>query len=111
MISAIERQLWKGELVLAILTIVLGAIALVWPGQSILVVSTILGVYLLVSGFAELFLACTLPRPAATRVLLLSTGALSFALAILSFRHFGDAYAVLLLSLGIGPVSSCWVLL
>jgi hypothetical protein len=30
------------------------------------------------------------------------TGALSFVLAILSFRHFGDVYAVLLLSLWIG---------
>jgi uncharacterized membrane protein HdeD (DUF308 family) len=75
---------------------------LAWPGPSILVVSTMFGVYLLVSGFAELFLAFTLPRSAATRVLLFLTGALSFVLAILSFRHFGDGYAVLLLSLWIG---------
>jgi uncharacterized membrane protein HdeD (DUF308 family) len=60
------------------------------------------GVYLLVSGLALLFLAFTLPRSAATRVLLFLTGALSLVLAILSFRHFGDAYAVLLLSLWIG---------
>jgi uncharacterized membrane protein HdeD (DUF308 family) len=60
------------------------------------------GVYLLASGLAELFLAFTLPRSAATRVMLFLTGALSLVLAILSFRHFGDAYAVLLLSLWIG---------
>jgi uncharacterized membrane protein HdeD (DUF308 family) len=47
-------------------------------------------------------LAFTLPRFAATRVLLVLTGALSVVLAILSFRHFGDGYAVLLLSLWIG---------
>jgi len=47
-------------------------------------------------------LAFTLPRNAATRVLLFLTGALSLVLAILSFRHFGDGYAVLLLSLWIG---------
>jgi uncharacterized membrane protein HdeD (DUF308 family) len=75
---------------------------LAWPGPSILVASTMFGVYLLVSGFAELFLAFTLPPSAATRVLLFLTGALSFVLAILSFRHFGDVYAILLLSLWIG---------
>jgi uncharacterized membrane protein HdeD (DUF308 family) len=75
---------------------------LAWPGPTILVASTVFGVYLLISGLAELFFAFTLPRSAATRVMLFLTGALSLVLAILSFRHIGDAYAVLLLSLWIG---------
>ena len=37
-----------------------------------------------------------------TRVLLFITGAISLVLAILSFRHFGDTYAILLLSLWVG---------
>jgi uncharacterized membrane protein HdeD (DUF308 family) len=102
MISVLGQQLWKNKLVSGVLTIVLGVMVLAWPGPTILVASTMFGVFLLVSGFAELFLAFTLPRSAATRVLLFLTGALSFVLAILSFRHFGDAYAVLLLSLWIG---------
>jgi uncharacterized membrane protein HdeD (DUF308 family) len=102
MMSVVGQQLWKGTLVSGVLTIVLGAMVLAWPGPSILIASTMFGVYLLVSAFAELFLAFTLPRSAATRVLLFLTGALSFVLAILSFRHFGDAYAVLLLSLWVG---------
>jgi uncharacterized membrane protein HdeD (DUF308 family) len=102
MISVLGQQLWKSKLVSGVLTLVLGGMVLAWPGPSILVSSTMFGVYLLVSGFAELFLAFTLPRSAATRVLLFLTGALSFVLAILSFRHFGDGYAVLLLSLWIG---------
>jgi uncharacterized membrane protein HdeD (DUF308 family) len=102
MISVLGQQLWKNKLASGVLTIVLGAMVLAWPGPSILVVSTIFGVYLLVSGLAELYLAFTLPRSAATRVLLFLTGALSLVLAILSFRHFGDGYAVLLLSLWIG---------
>jgi uncharacterized membrane protein HdeD (DUF308 family) len=102
MISVLGQQLWKNKLVSGVLTIVLGAMLLAWPGPSILVISTMFGVYLLVSGFAELFLAFTLPRSAATRVLLFLTGALSVVLAILSFRHFGDGYAVLLLSVWIG---------
>jgi uncharacterized membrane protein HdeD (DUF308 family) len=100
--SVLGQQLWKATLVSGVLTIVLGVMVLVWPGPTILVASTMFGVYLLMSGLAELFLAFTLPRSAATRVMLFLTGALSLVLAILSFRHFGDAYAVLLLSLWIG---------
>jgi uncharacterized membrane protein HdeD (DUF308 family) len=102
MISLVGQQLWKSRLVLGVLTIVLGTVVLAWPGPSILVASTMFGVYLLGSGLAELYLAFILPRSAATRVLLFLTGALSLVLAILSFRHFGDGYAVLLLSLWIG---------
>ncbi|MDT5059510.1 MAG: hypothetical protein QOF66_7876, partial [Mycobacterium sp.] len=72
--SVLGQQLWKNTLVSGVLTMVLGAMVLAWPGPSILVVSTMFGVYLLVSGFAELYLAFTLPRSAATRVLLFLTG-------------------------------------
>jgi uncharacterized membrane protein HdeD (DUF308 family) len=100
--SVVGQRLWKWKLVAGLLTIVLGAIVLAWPGPSILVASTLFGVYLLVSGLAELFMAFTLPGSAATRVMLFISGALSLVLAVLSFRHFGDGYAVLLLSLWIG---------
>jgi uncharacterized membrane protein HdeD (DUF308 family) len=92
MISVLGQQLWKRKLASGVPTIVLGAMILAWAGPSIVIASTLLGVYLLASGFAEVLLAFTLPRSAATRVLLFLTGALSFILAILSFRHFGDAY-------------------
>jgi uncharacterized membrane protein HdeD (DUF308 family) len=100
--TLVAQRLWKWRLVAGLLAIVLGAIVLAWPGPSILVASTLFGVYLLFSGLAELFLAFTLPRSAAIRVMLFISGALSLVLAMLSFRHFGDAYAVLLLSLWIG---------
>jgi uncharacterized membrane protein HdeD (DUF308 family) len=100
--SLVGQRLWKWILVAGLLAIVLGAIVLAWPGPTILVASTLFGVYLLLSGLAELFMAFTLPRSAATRVLLFISGALSLVLAIMAFRHFGDGYAVLLLSLWIG---------
>jgi uncharacterized membrane protein HdeD (DUF308 family) len=100
--SLVGQRLWKWKLVTGLLTIALGAIVLAWPGPTILVASTLFGVYLLLSGSAELYMAFALPRSAATRVMLFISGALSLVLAILSFRHFGDAYAVLLLSLWIG---------
>jgi uncharacterized membrane protein HdeD (DUF308 family) len=100
--NLLEQKLWKWKLVAGLLTIVLGGIVLAWPGPTILVASTLFGVYLLLTGFTELFLAFTLPRSAATRILLFISGALSLVLAVLSFRHFGDAYAILLLSIWIG---------
>jgi uncharacterized membrane protein HdeD (DUF308 family) len=100
--TLLEQKLWKWKLVAGLLTVVLGGIVLAWPGPTILVASTLFGVYLLLTGFTELFLAFTLPGSAGTRVLLFITGALSLILAVLSFRHFGDGYAVLLLSLWIG---------
>ena len=100
--SLVGQRLWKGKLVAGLLTIVLGVLVLAWPGPSILVASTLFGVYLLLSGMVELYLGFTLPRSAATRVMLFISGALSLVLAIMSFRHFGDGYAVLLLSLWIG---------
>jgi uncharacterized membrane protein HdeD (DUF308 family) len=101
--TVVGKWLWKYKLGGGILAAVLGAVMLVWPGPSILVAATLLGVYLLASGIAELFAAFALPVSSATsRVLLFISGALSVVLAILSFRHFGDAYAVLLLALWIG---------
>jgi uncharacterized membrane protein HdeD (DUF308 family) len=100
--TLVGQRLWKYKLMAGVLTIVVGAILLAWPGPSILVAATLFGVYLLVSGLAELFIAVTVRLSTATRVMLFISGALSLVLAILSFRHFGDAYAVLLLSLWIG---------
>jgi uncharacterized membrane protein HdeD (DUF308 family) len=96
------QKLWKWKLVAGLLTIVLGGIVLAWPGPTILVVATLFGVYLLLTGFTELFLSFTMPRSGGTRVLLFISGALSLILAVLSFRHFGDGYAILLLSMWIG---------
>ena len=100
--NTLGQQLSNWKLAAGVLTMLLGAIVLAWPDPTILVAATLFGVYLLVTGLVELFVAFTLPWSAATRVMLLISGALSLVLAILSFRHFGDAYAVLLLSLWIG---------
>ena len=100
--TTLGQQLWKWKLVAGVLTTILGAVVLAWPGPSILVASVLFGVYLLLTGSIELVMAFTLPRSAAVRVLLFISGALSLVLAIMSFRHFGNGYAVLLLALWIG---------
>jgi uncharacterized membrane protein HdeD (DUF308 family) len=100
--SLVGQRLWRWQRVAGLLTIVLGAIVLAWPVPTILVASTLLGVYLLLSGLAGQVMAFTLPRSAATGVLPFLSGAPSVVLASLTFRQFGEAYTVLLLSLWIG---------
>ena len=97
-----SKQLWKSALVSGILTLVVGGLVLALPQSSIQVAATLFGLFLLGSGLAQLFFAFTIPVSTAGRVLLFINGALSVILATFSFRHFGDAYAVLLLSIWIG---------
>jgi uncharacterized membrane protein HdeD (DUF308 family) len=96
------HYLWHAMLIDGLITLALGALILGWPKISILAAATLLGIYLLVSGVAEIIFAFSLHASTPSRVLLFVTGALSVVLGILSLRHFGDSYAVLLLAIWIG---------
>lgn len=100
--GVLAQKVWKGKLAAGVLTALLGGVVLAWPGPSILVAATLFGIYLLLSGFTEVFLAFALPRSAAVRILLFIVGALSVVLAILCFRRFDNGYMVLLLTLWVG---------
>jgi uncharacterized membrane protein HdeD (DUF308 family) len=100
--GVLAQKVWKGKLAAGVLTALLGGVVLAWAGPSILVAATLFGIYLLLSGFTEVFLAFALPRSAAVRILLFIVGALSVVLAILCFRRFDDGYMVLLLTLWVG---------
>jgi uncharacterized membrane protein HdeD (DUF308 family) len=100
--TLLESKLWKFAMTWGALSAVLGGLILVWPGTSILVASTLFGVYLLVSGLAGVAMAFTLPESAGMRVMLFISGVLSVILAVLCFRNFGDPYPILLLSIWIG---------
>jgi len=94
-------HLWKSTLVSGVLAVILGVLVLMWPGISILAAAVVFGVYLLVSGFAQVIFAFSLPVTAGGRILLFVSGAASLILAVLAFRHFGQGYAVLLLAIWI----------
>src|SRR6201988_5413490 len=100
--TLLESKLWKFAMVWGVLSVALGALILAWPGPTILVASTLFGVYLLLSGFAGVAMAFTLPESAGMRVMLFISGVLSVILAVLCFRNFGNPYPVLLLSIWIG---------
>ena len=99
-------HLWKSTLVSGILALILGFLILIWPGDSILIAAILFGIYLLVTGVAQVFFAFALHISAGGRVLLFISGAASLVLAVLCFRHFdedyGPAYAILLLAIWIG---------
>jgi len=100
--TLLESKLWKFAMTWGALSAVLGVLILAWPGTSILLASTLFGVYLLVSGFVGVAMAFTLPESAGMRVILFISGVLSVILAVLCLRNFGDPYPVLLLSIWIG---------
>ena len=96
------HQVWKSTVLSGILAIALGALILAWPGKTLLVAAVLFGVYLLVSGIAQVALAFGLHSSAGGRILLFVSGAASLILAVLAFRHFGEGYAIWLLAIWIG---------
>jgi uncharacterized membrane protein HdeD (DUF308 family) len=100
--TLLESKLWKFAATWGVLSAALGALILAWPGISILVASTLFGVYLLVAGFTGVAMAFTLPESAGMKVMLFISGVLSVILAVLCLRNFGDPYPILLLSVWIG---------
>lgn len=98
------QSLWKSTAASGLLTIVLGALVLMWPGKTLLVAAFLFGAYLLISGLAQIAFAFGLHTSAGSRFLLFLSGALSVVLAVLAFRHFGSdpSTALLLLAIWIG---------
>jgi uncharacterized membrane protein HdeD (DUF308 family) len=95
-------HLWKSTLVSGILALALGVLVLLLPGDSIVAAAILFGIYLLITGIAQVIFAFSLHVSAGGRVLLFISGAASLVLAVLCFRHFGEGYAILLLAIWIG---------
>jgi uncharacterized membrane protein HdeD (DUF308 family) len=103
-IPSLLPHLWKSTLVSGILSLIVGVLILAWPGKTILVAAIWFGVYLLITGAAQVFFAFSLHVSAGSRILLFISGAASLILAVLAFRHFGkdQLTAILLLAIWIG---------
>jgi uncharacterized membrane protein HdeD (DUF308 family) len=95
-------HLWKSTLASGIVSLILGVVVLAWPGISVLVAAIAFGIYLLITGIAQVVFAFSLHVSAGSRILLFVSGAASLILAVLAFRHFGQGYAVLLLAIWVG---------
>jgi uncharacterized membrane protein HdeD (DUF308 family) len=95
-------HLWKSTLLSGILSLTLGILIKVMPERSIVAAAVLFGIYLLVTGAAQVFFAFTLHVSAGGRVLSFISGAASLVLAMLCFRHFGDAILLLAIWIGVG---------
>lgn len=100
-IRTLLPHLWKSALLSGLLAVILGVLMLVWPGKTLFVAAVLFGVYLLISGIAQVFFAFSLHVSAGGRVLLFISGAASLILAVLCFRNFSEGWAVWLLAIWI----------
>jgi uncharacterized membrane protein HdeD (DUF308 family) len=103
-VPSMVPHLWKSTLASGILTLIVGILVLAWPGISILAAAIAFGVYLLITGAAQVVFAFSLHVSAGSRILLFISGAASLILALLAFRHFGNAVLLLAIWIGIGFV-------
>ena len=101
-VPSLLPHLWKSTLASGFLSLIIGVLVLAWPGISVLAAAIAFGVYLLITGVAQVIFAFGLHVSAGSRILLFISGATSLILAVLAFRHFGQGYAVLLLTIWIG---------
>ena len=85
-------HLWKNVLLTGVLSVILGIMMLAWPGPTLVVAAIFFGAYLLVTGISQIFHAFTLHISGGGRALLFISGAASIVLAVLAYRHIGDAF-------------------
>lgn len=94
------RHSWKVLLGLGIAALLAGVLLLVWPGQTTLVVAMLFGVYLVVSGIAQIAFGASINLAAAPKWLTILAGVLSVVVGILCLAN--GAAAIRLLGVFIG---------
>ncbi len=97
---------WGILLTAGILTFGLGVVMLVWPKQTVLVVSWLLGLYLVIAGVSQIVQSFTGERSGGVRALLAIGGILSLSLGLFAFRSAAHSVAVLVLLIGIAWLMS-----
>lgn len=98
---ALARSAWEAVLLTGVLSVVLGAIILIWPGVSLLVAGVLFGLYLVISGVFALFSAFGRHVSPGWRALTFVGGALSVVLGIFCFRSALESVALLAIWIGI----------
>ncbi|MYS85952.1 HdeD family acid-resistance protein [Embleya scabrispora] len=89
-------------LVLALASVILGAVVLAWPTQTVRVIAVLFGLYLLVSGLMQLALGAGGLFAGGLRVVLIVSGLLSVVLGILCLGGGSRSVTVLAVWIGIG---------
>ena len=101
LMTAIGRNWWV-LLLAGILSLVVGIVALVWPGKTVVVVAFVFAIWLIVSGIFSLVRGFAHGLTGGMRALFIITGILSLVLGIFAIRgEFQELY-ILSLFIGIG---------
>ena len=95
-------HLWKSVLLTGVLSVVLGAMVLKWPGETIVIAGIFFAAYLLVTGVSQIFHAFTLHISGGGRALMFISGAASLVLAVLCFKSLTNTVLLLAIWIGIG---------
>lgn len=98
--TMLANAAWQLNAVAGVAAVVLGVLVLVWPGETLVIVGALFGIYLLVSGLFQLTGAFGHHVPGHLRALGLLSGALSILLGLICFR--GPMESLLLLAIWIG---------
>ena len=100
--GSLVPHLWKSVLLTGVLSVVLGAMVLAWPGKTIVIAAIFFAAYLLVTGISQIFHAFTLHISGGGRALLFISGAASLVLAVLCFKSLTNSILLLAIWIGIG---------
>jgi uncharacterized membrane protein HdeD (DUF308 family) len=99
-LAGIGRAWWL-LLLGGVISVAVGAMALAWPGKTIVVVAILFAIYLIISGIFEIVRSFAHGLTGGTRVLLLITGVLSVVLGIFAIRSAIHAVDLLAIFIGI----------
>jgi len=101
MVARVGRH-WGWVLAFGIVTVLLGIIALAWPGRTLIVVAVLFGAQLIVMGIFRFVNAiATDELPGSSRVLLALLGVLSLIVGLYAVRHLLVTLFALVVLLGI----------
>ena len=93
---------WGLVLALGITSIIVGIIALVWPGATIVVLAILVAAWLIVSGIFQIVRGFGHGLSGGMRALLFISGALSLILGLIAISGIWQAVEILAIFIGIG---------
>jgi uncharacterized membrane protein HdeD (DUF308 family) len=100
-LSQMLGRTWGAVLTAGILTLGLGLVVLIWPDETVVVISWLLGAYLIVSGVFQLVQSFTGQRTGGVRALFAVGGVLSLVLGFFAFRSVAHSVALLAVIIGV----------
>ncbi|WP_181034483.1 HdeD family acid-resistance protein [Arthrobacter sp. 08Y14] len=97
----VVRGIRTGMVVTGVLSVVLGALVLFWPGATLDVIAVLFGLYFVVSGAVRVVTGLVTPLVGGLRVLNILIGLLLFIVGVAAIRNPTASLTVLALFIGI----------